>query len=123
MIVLRKKKGGACGRFFYSIPYPKYLYMTPKTLSKQNKKPKEKTQFARIINSRAFLTQQDDFPLPNLIEVQTNSYKWFLDEGIRELLEEISPVSDFSGKKLELHFLEHSIEEAKYDPETAKQKN
>lgn len=61
--------------------------------------------------------------LPNLIEVQINSYNWFLNNGIRELLEEITPISDFSGKKLELHFLEHGIGEAKHDAETAKAKN
>ncbi|MFH1720726.1 MAG: DNA-directed RNA polymerase subunit beta [Patescibacteria group bacterium] len=61
--------------------------------------------------------------LPNLIEVQTDSYKWFLEEGIRELLDEVSPISDFSGKKLELHFLKHEIGEPKYDAETSKAKN
>jgi DNA-directed RNA polymerase subunit beta len=61
--------------------------------------------------------------LPNLIEIQIDSYRWFLEEGIRELLDEISPIQDFSGKKLELHFLEHSIGEPKYDPETCKTKN
>ena len=44
----------------------------------------------------------------------------FLEEGIRELLDEITPISDFSGKKLELHFLEHSIGEPKYDEEFAR---
>jgi DNA-directed RNA polymerase subunit beta len=61
--------------------------------------------------------------LPPLIEIQIMSYKWFLEEGLRELLDEISPIADFSGKKLELHFLEHSIGEPKYDPEIAKNKN
>ncbi|MFC1810287.1 DNA-directed RNA polymerase subunit beta [Patescibacteria group bacterium] len=61
--------------------------------------------------------------LPPLIEIQILSYKWFLEEGLRELLDEISPIADFSGKKLELHFLEHSIGEPKYTPEEAKSKN
>ena len=61
--------------------------------------------------------------LPNLIEVQLDSYKWFLEEGIRELLDEINPISDFSGKKLEMHFLDHTLGEIKYDAETARQKN
>lgn len=61
--------------------------------------------------------------LPNLIEVQIDSYRWFLEDGIRELLDEITPISDFSGKKLELHFLAHSIGEPKYDAETCKFKN
>ncbi|MEK7672543.1 MAG: DNA-directed RNA polymerase subunit beta [Patescibacteria group bacterium] len=61
--------------------------------------------------------------IPSLIEIQLNSHEWFLNEGIRELLDEISPIQDFSGKKLELHFLEHSIAETKYNAETAKNKN
>jgi DNA-directed RNA polymerase subunit beta len=61
--------------------------------------------------------------LPNLIEIQTDSFKWFLEEGIRNLLDEISPITDFSGKKLELHFLEHSLGESKYSPEEARKKN
>lgn len=73
---------------------------------------------------RKFLNAEREVAkLPNLIEIQINSYRWFLQHGIRELLDEISPVSDFSGRKLELHFLEHSLGEPKYDPETAKNKN
>ena len=73
---------------------------------------------------RKFLNPENEVcKLPNLIEVQINSYKWFLQHGIRELLDEISPITDFSGKKLELHFLEHSMGEPKYDPEIAKNKN
>lgn len=64
-----------------------------------------------------------DFPLPNLIEIQLESYKWFVNEGLRELFNEISPITDFSGKKLELHLLKHSIGEAKYDATIAKNKN
>ncbi len=75
--------------------------------------------------NRKFFTQRMDqgVALPNLIETQLNSYNWFLHEGLRELLDEISPISDFSGKKLELHLLEHSFGEPKHDPLTCKRKN
>jgi DNA-directed RNA polymerase subunit beta len=74
---------------------------------------------------RNYYTQRIDakVQLPNLIEVQLDSYKWFLEDGIRELLDEINPISDFSGKKLEMHFLEHTLGEIKYDAETARAKN
>ena len=77
------------------------------------------------VGTRKFFTHNDleDFPLPNLIEVQLNSYNWFLNDGLNELLEEISPIQDFSGKKLELHFLNHSLGEPKYDPDTCRYKN
>jgi DNA-directed RNA polymerase subunit beta len=61
--------------------------------------------------------------LPDLVAIQTNSYEWFLEEGIRELLDEVSPITDFSGKKLELHFLEHSLGDAKHDPDKCRNKN
>jgi len=62
-------------------------------------------------------------PLPNLIEVQTQSYNWFLKEGIKELLQEISPVDDFTGKVLRLEFGEYYLDEPKCDEETARSKN
>ncbi|MBI5152020.1 DNA-directed RNA polymerase subunit beta [Candidatus Peregrinibacteria bacterium] len=76
-------------------------------------------------SKREYYTQRLDanIIIPNLIEVQLDSYKWFLDEGIKELLDEINPITDFSGKKLELRFLDHSIAAPKYDAETARQKN
>lgn len=78
-----------------------------------------------IVGKRTFFNHNDltDYPLPNLIEIQLKSYEWFLNKGLKELLDEINPITDFSGKKLELHFLEHSIGEPKYDPVTARYKN
>jgi DNA-directed RNA polymerase subunit beta len=83
---------------------------TKKTIKDKNRK-------------RTFLTTQPDFAMPDLIEIQTDSYKWFLSEGINELLEEVSPISDFSGKKMELHFLGHTIGEPKHEAKFTKQKN
>ncbi|OGJ43388.1 DNA-directed RNA polymerase subunit beta [Candidatus Peregrinibacteria bacterium RIFCSPLOWO2_02_FULL_39_10] len=76
-------------------------------------------------SKRKYFQEQIDakVTIPSLIEVQINSYEWFLKEGIRDLLDEVTPIQDFSGKKLELHFLEHSLGEVKYDAETAKAKN
>ncbi|MDO8686682.1 MAG: DNA-directed RNA polymerase subunit beta [Candidatus Berkelbacteria bacterium] len=61
--------------------------------------------------------------LPNLIELQTKSYEWFFKEGIRELLDEITPVEDFTGKVLTLEFLDYSLDNPTYDEQTAKLKN
>ncbi|NTU66367.1 MAG: DNA-directed RNA polymerase subunit beta [Candidatus Moranbacteria bacterium] len=61
--------------------------------------------------------------LPNLIEIQIDSYDWFLEKGLRELLDEIDKVSDFTEKDLELHFKEYYLDEPKYDEVTAKNKN
>jgi DNA-directed RNA polymerase subunit beta len=55
--------------------------------------------------------------LPNLVELQLRSFEWFKTEGMRELLEEISPIVDYSGK-LELYFLRHWFEPPRYSVET-----
>ena len=52
-------------------------------------------------------------PLPNLIQTQTDSFEWFVSTGLRELLDEITPITDFTGKNLELHFREFYFEEPK----------
>ena len=44
--------------------------------------------------------------LPNLIEIQTDSYQWFLDEGLREMFEDILPIDDFNGN-LSLEFVDY----------------
>jgi len=86
--------------------------------------PKENIVMKEASNRKYFNARLDqDVVLPNLIEIQIDSYRWFLEDGIRELLDEINPIGDFSGKKLELHFLEHSIGDPKWDAETCKTKN
>ncbi len=61
--------------------------------------------------------------LPNLIEVQRNSYNAFLKEGLKELFEEISPVRDFTGRSLELAFLDYKLDKPKTDEDTARERN
>lgn len=61
--------------------------------------------------------------LPNLIEVQLNSYRWFFERGLKELLNEINPIRDFTGKSLELSFGDHFFDKAKYDETTARERN
>ena len=60
--------------------------------------------------------------LPNLIEIQTKSFEWFLNEGIRDLFKEISPIKDYS-EKYELYFDDYEFDEPKYDIPTAKRKD
>ena len=61
--------------------------------------------------------------MPNLIEVQKNSYKWFLDEGLREVFRDVSPITDYTGN-LVLEFVDYSLdEEPKYDVEECKERD
>jgi DNA-directed RNA polymerase subunit beta len=52
--------------------------------------------------------------LPNLISVQVQSFRWFQEEGLRELLDEISPIQDFTGTRMELRFGDYEFGEPKY---------
>src|SRR3982750_3243517 len=56
----------------------------------------------------------EGLPIPNLIELQLDSFKWFVDKGLRELFDEISPIKDFTGKVMELQFLDYELGPPKY---------
>ena len=62
-------------------------------------------------------------PMPDLIEIQTNSYKWFLKEGLAELFDEINPVVDFIGRDLELYFDDYYLDEPKFSEVESRDKN
>ncbi len=62
-------------------------------------------------------------PLPDLIEIQKRSYAWFFKEGLKELFEEISPITDFIGRDLELYFGDYFLDEPKFDEVRAKDRN
>lgn len=61
--------------------------------------------------------------LPNLIDVQTNSYKWLLDEGMKDLLDEISPIEDITGRNLVLNFEGYNFDLPKHSSEESREKN
>lgn len=80
--------------------------------------PKAKTPERIYLNKN-----QDVLPLPNLIEIQTESYNWFVEQGLKELFEEVSPVEDFTGKKYALYFRDYHFEAPKHTESQAKEKN
>ncbi|MBP9751574.1 MAG: DNA-directed RNA polymerase subunit beta [Candidatus Moranbacteria bacterium] len=75
------------------------------------------------LSKRKFFNDRVLVSLPDLIEVQTDSYEWFWEKGLKELFDEVNPITDFAGKDLELSFSDHYLDEPKYDPETSKAKN
>lgn len=72
---------------------------------------------------RKFFKKHIMVSLPNLIEAQVASYNWFLKKGFQELLDEVNPIKDFTGKDLELKIHDYYLDEPKYDELTAKNKN
>jgi DNA-directed RNA polymerase subunit beta len=59
----------------------------------------------------------------NLIETQLNSFRWFLERGLRELFDEINPITDYTGKNYELRFLDYSFGEPKFDQEECRNRD
>src|SRR3989338_3844646 len=75
------------------------------------------------VNRKFFTGQHDVLDMPNLIEAQIRSYKWFWEKGLKELVQEINSIKDFTGKNLELFFGDYYLDKPKYDEKTAKDRN
>src|SRR3954465_1706342 len=73
-----------------------------------------RTRYARI---------PEVLPIPNLIELQLDSFAWFIDKGLRELFDEISPIKDFTGKVMELQFLDYEFGTPKYSEQECRTKD
>ena len=87
-----------------------------------NELTKQSVQYGRHRKRRSFARISEVLELPNLIEIQTSSYQWFLDEGLKEMFSEISPIEDFSGN-LRLEFVGYSLGEPKYSVEESKERD
>ena len=70
----------------------------------------------------SFARIKEVLEMPNLIEIQQNSYRWFLNEGIKEMFRDISPIQDFTGN-LVLEFIDYSLGEPKYQVEECKERD
>ena len=72
----------------------------------------------------SYSRQKEVLEMPNLIEIQKDSYQWFLDEGLKEVFEDISPISDFAGH-LSLEFVDFTLckDEVKYNIEECKERD
>ena len=68
---------------------------------------------------KSFARIEEILEMPNLIEIQKKSYEWFLATGLREVFEDVSAITDYTGN-LELTFLDYSLDEPKYSIEECK---
>ena len=71
---------------------------------------------------RSYAKIDEVLALPNLIEVQRMSYQWFIDEGLKEIFEDVSPIQDFTGN-LVLEFVGYSLGEPKYPVEECSERD
>ena len=72
----------------------------------------------------SYSRQEEVLEMPNLIEVQKDSYKWFLDEGLKEVFDDISPIADYSGH-LSLEFVDFTLceDDVKYTIDECKERD
>ncbi|MFD1039166.1 DNA-directed RNA polymerase subunit beta [Virgibacillus byunsanensis] len=79
-------------------------------------------QYGRHRQRRSYARISEVLELPNLIEIQTASYEWFLEEGLKEMFKDISPIEDFTGN-LSLEFVDYSLGEPKYPVDESKDRD
>ena len=84
--------------------------------------PSGRISYARI-DRKVDGISYEKFEIPNLIELQLDSFAWFVEKGLRELFDEISPIKDFTGKVMELQFLDYEFGAPKYSEEECRTKD
>jgi DNA-directed RNA polymerase subunit beta len=79
-------------------------------------------KYGKTRERRNYSRVKSNIELPNLIEVQTESFEWFIKTGLKELFEDISPITNFNGN-VELYFGDFELEPAKYNVTECKEKD
>ncbi len=79
-------------------------------------------QYGQHRQRRSFARISEVLDLPNLIEIQTASYEWFLEEGLLDMFRDISPIQDFTGN-LSLEFIDYTLGDPKYPVEESKERD
>ena len=88
----------------------------------------EKNRIRKVTSGKSmrmsYSRQNEVLEMPNLIEVQKDSYKWFLEEGLKEAFDDISPIADYSGH-LSLEFVDFELceDDVKYSIEKCKERD
>jgi DNA-directed RNA polymerase subunit beta len=78
---------------------------------------------SRLSNRHSYGKITDRLEVGNLIQTQLDSFRWFCTEGLRELFDEINPITDYTGKNYELRFLEYEFGAPKFDEEECRQRD
>ena len=79
-------------------------------------------QYGKRAQRRNYSNMRYDVDLPNLIEIQTSSFEWFVNDGLKLLFEELSPIESYNGD-YKLYFSNHRFEEPKYNIMESKQRD
>ena len=106
----------------------KVCFLVPINHKERGELSMEKNRIRPIATGKnmrmTYARQREVLEMPNLIEVQKNSYQWFLDEGLKEVFDDISPISDFSDR-LSLEFVDFELceKDVKYSIEKCKERD
>ena len=103
----------------YLLPAKKYMRSETSYGEKQNSSHHKWKKF-----SHELFQTKEVLEMPNLIEVQKDSYQWFLDEGLKEVFDDISPISDYAGH-FSLEFVDFTLceDDVKYTIEECKERD
>src|SRR4051812_26531616 len=82
-----------------------------------------KAATAHKIQRQYFTSQDDALALPSLVDHQNRSFQWFVEEGLGELLAEISPIDDYTAGKLSLSFKDYRFGDPKLTEAEARENN
>jgi DNA-directed RNA polymerase subunit beta len=85
-------------------------------------RPVSGSTLVRTAQERAHLQQFDYDELPNMVQMQLESYEWFLNTGLRELFDSFSPIVDFTGD-ISLEFLDYTLGEPKFSPDECRERD
>ena len=76
-----------------------------------------------FLEKKSYAKLPEVLDIPNLIQVQLDSYRWFQEEGLKELFQEVSPIQDFTGARLELHFVGYEFRQPQFTIEECYQRD
>ena len=80
------------------------------------------TKTGRSVSARSFARNPSSQIVPNLIELQTDSFEWFKTTGLQELISEVSPIEDVTGTRFRMHIIQHEFGEPKNSEETCRER-
>jgi DNA-directed RNA polymerase subunit beta len=76
-----------------------------------------------LVSRKSYARLPQILEVPNLLKIQTDSFRWFQEEGLRQLLGEISPIEDFTGNRLSLSFIDYEFREPHHTEYECRQKD
>jgi len=85
--------------------------------------PTKSEQKVPSVSRKSYARLPQILEVPNLLKIQTDSYRWFQEQGLRQLLEEISPIEDFTGNRLALSFIDYEFREPHHTEQECRQKD